>query len=276
MKGRGRNWCYTLNNYTEDDITNLLNLFDTRDDVGYHIFGEEIGEEGTPHLQGYIRFTKALRFANVKTILGDRAHIEQRRGTDKQAADYCKKDGKYHEFGMINTTVNQWKRIRELEAEGDYFTIAEEFPAAYHRYHHAILDECTQRDDLPEYPGDLKDKNFWYYGPPRTGKSTRARSLARPVYLKNPNKWWNGYRRQPIVLLEDLDPECTKYLIQHLKIWADRFPFSAEVKGGHISISPNDYKLVVTSNYSMEECFHGIDLEALKARFSVCHFDKFP
>lgn len=46
-------WCYTLSNYTEDDVIYLRTLhLDGRNKVVYHIFQQEIAPEtGTPHLQ---------------------------------------------------------------------------------------------------------------------------------------------------------------------------------------------------------------------------------
>lgn len=38
------------------------------------------------------------------------------------------------------------------------------------------------------------------------------------------------------------------------------------------SLTP-DYHLVVTSNYPIEECFEGVDAEAIAARFEVLKFN---
>lgn len=58
-------------------------------------------------------------------------------------------------------------------------------------------------------------------------------------------------------------------LVQHLKIWADRYPFTAEIKGGSIAISPS-FTLIVTSNYEPGLCFHSPqDVEAIERRFTV-------
>lgn len=42
-----RNYCFTLNNYKEEDIEKLL-----KSDVKYITFQKEVGDSGTPHLQG--------------------------------------------------------------------------------------------------------------------------------------------------------------------------------------------------------------------------------
>lgn len=81
-----RAWCYTLNNYTDGDIIKLESLEALR-----HVCSREVGESGTPHLQGYIRFAKPCRFSWWKNQFPS-LHVEQRRGTEIEAVQYCLKD----------------------------------------------------------------------------------------------------------------------------------------------------------------------------------------
>lgn len=83
-----RSWCYTLNNYTPDEEESVRRI----KDVVIHWASREVGESGTPHIQGYLRFSKPCRLAALKKIL-PRAHFEMRMGTEAQAANYCIKDG---------------------------------------------------------------------------------------------------------------------------------------------------------------------------------------
>ena len=52
-KHRARSWCFTLNNYTPDDIKIFSSIKDCK-----FTFQEEVGEVGTPHLQRIISFQK--------------------------------------------------------------------------------------------------------------------------------------------------------------------------------------------------------------------------
>ena len=54
-----RNWCFTLNNYTENEIKQLKN--DIPILCAKFVVGIETGENGTPHLQGYIKLHKKKR-----------------------------------------------------------------------------------------------------------------------------------------------------------------------------------------------------------------------
>jgi len=46
-------WCLTLNNWTQSEHEFLSSAF-SQDESKLFIIGKEIGEEGTPHLQGYV------------------------------------------------------------------------------------------------------------------------------------------------------------------------------------------------------------------------------
>lgn len=139
---QGKRWCFTLNNPTEDEEQELANK---AGEVKYLIFGRERGENGTPHLQGFVIFNSNQRLRAVRVFIR-RAHWELARGTNQEAADYCKKDGEFDEFGEL--PVDRSGRRTDLEeiiAWGDEFErnngrpptspeVAKEQPQAYVRY----------------------------------------------------------------------------------------------------------------------------------------------
>ena len=100
-----------------------------------------------------------------------------------------------------------------------------------------------------------KPTSWFLWGKTGTGKTRRAFELAAnnsppTCYCKDPNnKWWDGYQGEEIVVIEEWEPknECTA---SKLKIWADRYPFAGEIKGGTLQkIRPR--KIIVTSNYTI-------------------------
>lgn len=120
VKARTRAWEFTLNNYTEDEVERITALSHLPT-VERMVVGKEIGKErGTPHLQGYIRFTQPVRFAWWKNQF-PRASVRKRAGTETVAATYCKKEGNVIIDKGVNCdedlSVTRGKRSREDELD---------------------------------------------------------------------------------------------------------------------------------------------------------------
>jgi len=85
-------YCFTLNNYTDGEYNDLKTFFiEKKYD---YIIGREIGESGTPHLQGYVYNRGKLYFNGLKKIC-NRLHIEKAKGNPQQNYKYCSKDGNF-------------------------------------------------------------------------------------------------------------------------------------------------------------------------------------
>jgi len=113
--------------------------------------------------------------------------------------------------------------------------------------------------------------NVWIYGPTGTGKSFLARRMFEDDFYAKiaSNKWWDKYVGQKNVLIEDFD-QAHAYQAYYLKIWADRYAFPVEIKNGADFIRPE--RIIVTSNYSIRECFpNKQDYEPLERRFKQLH-----
>jgi len=87
---RARRWCFTLNNYTTEEVAQLHSTFDH----AQWIFGREVGKEGTQHLQGYVEWKNACSFIQMKKRI-PRAHIELAKGSKEDNYKYCSKDGDF-------------------------------------------------------------------------------------------------------------------------------------------------------------------------------------
>jgi len=116
---RAVNWCFTLNNYTPAEEDHIKTLGDHAD-VVYCIAGrEEGGNTGTPHLQGFIKFTGRTSMARAKTILGaDRVHLETARNVIA-SIQYCEKEGNFFETGVRPATNGQGQRTDLMEFKRD-------------------------------------------------------------------------------------------------------------------------------------------------------------
>lgn len=273
MSTRKRDYCFTINNYTDADLEELHKLEeDSR--VRYLIVGKEVGAEGTPHFQGYVYFHTQIAFTTVKKMLS-RAHFEPCRGNVDQNVAYCSKEGDFYEKG--EKPLNQ-KRKGELGKEywEEQFNLAKK----------GRVDECDPKLKITHFnslnaisarfapmPEDNEFiDNCWYYGETGTGKSRKARDDNPGAYLKMCNKWWDGYNGEEVVLMEDFDKNH-HVLGHHLKIWADRYAFPAEVKGSKVNLRPR--KIIVTSNYHPKDIWgdQPQTLEPILRRFNVTHFN---
>ena len=93
-KKQYRNWVFTVNNYGATDIQ-IFGEVECR----FVCYGKEVGESGTPHLQGLIIFDKRGKtLAGLKKV-HPTAHWEPMKGTIDQAYAYCVKDGDVYERG---------------------------------------------------------------------------------------------------------------------------------------------------------------------------------
>ena len=144
------------------------------------------------------------------------------------------------------------------------------FSKLYAQYRGFAGEVHNQFAELEIMDGELQ--NEWLWGEAGTGKTRTAWEQNPNLYVKSINKWWDGYNDQETVLLDDWDPRH-EMLTQYLKTWADRYPFRAETKGSSMMIRPK--KIIVTSNYSIDQCFSNPeDAEAIKRRFHSVHFSR--
>lgn len=260
-KAMSRHWVFTLNN---PRFPNTVDFDDTMHT--YLIAGREMGENHVPHIQGYVAFITRKRLTGVKKWL-PRAHWEIMRGTPEQAATYCKKDGQFEEYGTLPLTVGQttkkrWDEGYESAKKRNFEEIPKDLLVKYyHNWKHIARDN-------PIIPNNLDQlENYWVVAPTGYGKSFYVRERWPDFYDKAPNKWWTGYKGQKTVLCDDFGPKQCEHLEWYAKRWCDVYPFKMETKGGGDDIRPT--RIVWTSQYQIDECFHGLVLDAMMRRMQI-------
>ena len=140
---QARHWIFTTNNYTDHHVQSYKGLVPR--EAEYITFGYEVAPEtGTPHLQGYIVFNRALRLRAVRTHLFG-SHVEVKRGTPEQARDYSQKEGVFEEEGQLPVQQGAREDITEFKLwVSKYYTdhgakpieaeYSVEFPGLFVRY----------------------------------------------------------------------------------------------------------------------------------------------
>lgn len=265
-------WAITCNNYTEEQLEEIKAWAQTN--CQYAVIGKEVAPTtGTKHLQIFIHLFQKKHGSTILALpFFTGAHIEVARGSDLQNHQYCTKEGDWWATGNIDPKQRAWTNVIEDYQKMQLRDFVKEHPKESVLHLRNLEQLKAQLNRTTEtWNGKLKDKNIWIWGEPGTGKSRWARnqSQTEKIFLKGPNKWWNGFQEgeHDIVLFEDF-PQDGKYLAQYMKIWADRYCFTAELKGSSTLINPGRYNLIVTSNYSINQVFEGVDAEAIKRRFT--------
>lgn len=242
-KTRLRNFCFTLNNYKPDQIESLKKY----EHFKYLIFGKEIGESGTPHLQGYAELKKQTSFNVVRKYMFN-AHIEARHGTPQQASDYCQKEDKEPYIDGIMSNPGKRTDIEDIKTmanEGaSLYQVMTECPASWR-----FLSATRLYMNLAANRGVQKHRNIEVtviYGVSDSGKSHYVTEREPQDLYWVPNsagKWFDGYDGQEAILFDDFYGEID------FSFWLrllDKYHLMLPVKG---SFTPARYtRVYITSN----------------------------
>jgi len=101
---RARRWCFTLNNYTDNEYSHIHTTFLAKKWV--YVMGKEIGENNTPHIQGYVENKHVIDFNTLKKI-NNRWHLEKAKGSKEDNYKYCTKDNQYDTNIVINLSFKE-------------------------------------------------------------------------------------------------------------------------------------------------------------------------
>ncbi|WAK78045.1 replication associated protein [Miresoil virus 169] len=241
---------------SEDETIKALH----EDGCLWYLYGIEVcPTTKRTHLQGMSSHKKSTRWSSVRNL----CHVEKCQDPLK-SIEYCKKDGKSSEWGD-QPVFDRTKR--KLTVKNLAFMTKDEWGDLTPCTYNAAVKAHSSYTLKFQSPIQTEDcRGIWLYGQPGVGKSHQARSTYPNAFIKSQSKWWDGYEGQKAVILDDLDSDC---LGHYLKIWADKWPCTGEIKGGTVPLLHN--KLVVTSNKSPQILFANDQIlaEAVARRFEV-------
>lgn len=251
-------WIGTLNNYSEQDVTNWRKFIGEH--CSYGIWQREVGEQGTPHIQAYICLLRKQRLSFLKKRCSSRWHWEIRRGTHAEAKEYCSK-----EDTRAQGTEPEESGVEP--AQGSRTDLAE--------FTRRIIDGACDRELLDEFPsafllhsariarirGVMRPRAEYrapevviYYGDTDTGKSRAVfEEIGESNYWKaipGSSKWFDGYENQSLVWFDDYRGELPFGTLLNI---TDGFGTTAEVKGGTCWFKPE--KIWFTANDHPEQWY---------------------
>lgn len=200
---RANSWCFTINNYTDADCAAVEAL--TAEAV-YLVCNKEVGEQGTPHLQGYVKM-KSTRTRKSMSKKLPRASLRAADGTAQQNRDYIYKvndpkqrveevwlelgeipqQGKRTDLQIMREAIAEGANIRELvhRVQGTQAVRSAELLMKY-----------------IEQKRNFKTEVMWFYGPDALDNEEAAIAwLGDDYYHTQSLKWFEGYDAHENVLL---------------------------------------------------------------------------
>ena len=281
---RGRAFCVTI--HAPEDHPERVDAFKAQPWT-YYILGKEVcPTTGSSHLQGFGYLNQKCSEASIrKRLPGIHVEAKSPHSTFKQAIDYCsKQDNGPEVWGvppMDPRTKGEgqqqlWAETLEHARRGERELIHPRIQFLHYQnidYHRAAALQSQRFDPV-------LTKHLWCWGKTGTGKSKWVRDTYDPqqegkFFLKGSGKWWDGYANQEVVLIEDWGLSHVKEIgADLLKIWADVYPFQAEIKGRAFQrIRPK--LIIVNSNYKPDELWSDDrELQPLLRRFELREFVK--
>lgn len=253
---KNRGWIFVLNNYTEEEWLGIKDWPGSEEEITYLVCGKEVGPKcGTPHLQGYVRWKNARCFNSMKKLL-PKAHWAPAKASDYDNLVYCSKDGDFFDYGQ---KPKQGKRtdlisIRDRILEGERVDdIIMEKPHLGHQYGRTMdrMEDITMRKKFR----NVMTEGLWIWGDTGVGKSQMAFKEYTPethYVWPNDGKWWDGYRQQDTVVLNDFRGEIPYNMLLQLVDWCPMWvPRRSREPMPFIS-----KRVIITSSLPPERIYH--------------------
>lgn len=249
---------FTINNYDMEEFTGLCDTLAQYSK--FAVVGREVGDSGTPHLQGAVVLQKQTAFSTVKRWM-PRAHIEVMRGSPHDSFVYCTKEdrtawtcGELPQPGKRSDLVDAVDDIKDgltmMEMADKHGTIVVKYFKGL-----TVLRSLLATQRSPDNP----IRFFWLCGPTGTGKTRdawnygctnfgEAESLILPDSTLH---WFDGYDGQKCVIVDDFRAKGVNFA--WLLRLCDRYPIQVPFKGGFVKWGPE--VIIITSPFGIRETF---------------------
>lgn len=265
---QSKTWDFTVNNYSDAD-KQLLESWSN--EVTRGIASTEVGDSGTPHIQGRVTFKRTYRASALKKM-APTWHWEK----TMCAQDYLypmkagsvlfwnvdnRKQGKRSDLeaacAIIKEDPKNWRK-----------RVWEEHPEVYAKFHRGLNEgyAVQQSFDHADEPRYFEPEVHVRWGEPRTGKTRYVydNHPLHEIWVKPNTDRFCGYRGQPVALFDDFYGgiqygEMLKLL--------DRYPYYVDQKYGGAQWRPRI--IYITSNAHPNDWYKNIaDKRALFGRFT--------
>lgn len=255
-KRRARHTCWTLNNWTPQElqIVRAYAIHEPR----YMCWSQEVGDEGTPHLQGYTAWDNPRSLNKFKDAISSRLHYEPyTKGTAQQNRNYClgmvekkgfKQNPTFEEVGELPEQGERtdWKNALTQLDSGNHITeVVQTQPQLL-----PSIRALERYKQLTLKPRHRNVEVIYLTGAAGAGKSKWAWDNYPDLYSKPEGQWFDGYSGQTTILLDDFYGDIP--YPQLLKI-LDKYPLQVPVKGGFVHAQWE--RVIITSNLTLDKLY---------------------
>jgi len=263
---RYKNFVFTLNNYTEEEYTWITTTFPEW--CTWLCVAKEVGESGTPHLQGACVLKKRTTRSTIARLEGfKRAWHHQMNGKPEHSLAYTSKQDKSpFVFGEF-ATRGQGRRndlastTKEILAGKNMAELAKEDVA------HAVVIVKYHKglqflNNLVQVRRTEKPRVYWLHGPTGVGKTRIAHEFAQHMEIpadrqhiwisRGTFQWFDGYDGQPLAIMDDFRSKQLPNFAYLLRL-LDRYDMAVPFKGGFTEWRPK--VIIFTCPMSPDVCF---------------------
>lgn len=274
---RRRRFCLTLNTPTTVECVAWTTLLLEGDEapeaknLTFLIVQTEKGDGtddtpvGTIHYQAYCEFKKAISWAQVKKIFGDRVHIINSRGSSAANIIYCTKNATRYtggatcvrgQWGIAKRGGNPTMAAIEIQNGAKLEEIDRNYPALV-MMHGAKIEGYIAH---AKGPRTEKPKVTILYGLTGCGKSQYCmETFGTDAYWVTPpdsgRVWWGHYMCEDICIFDDFHEKW--FPLTHMLRVLDSTPLMVAPKGGQVPF--NSGHLVFTSNVDPRDWYSNYD-----------------
>lgn len=229
---------------------------------------------GRLHFQFFVEFRDKVRLPQARRYLSSTSGtpftgwLEPARS--ERALEYCRKErsriGGSIEYGLRGGKTGTPARLTEVLAlmqnGTSFLDVSTMYPDLVSR-NKQLIQSWEAYYDRPRDSSSMPTVEC-YYGHTGSGKSWKAFIDHPDAFRKMPGKWWDGYKGEKVVIIEDFKPPSESdwktgggeqiQLDEWLRI-LDRYPHKIQYKGGTKQLQATHF--IFTSNYEPSGWFTG-------------------
>lgn len=271
-----RGWCFTLHNYTPENVERGRRWLETPECIGISAGFEICPQTGTPHLQGYVRLNCSVRKGHFRKIIGPNGKGKtdwvcfKANGDWVSNAKYTLKDKNVCWYKPppaghqgVRTDLDEFKaaikrKADDVELFEKHLPVIAKYPRLEMRLKQSFLKAETR---------EFRDVQvIVHWGKTGTGKTRKPYEEGAYLFDDFENGWWDGYEGESVICLDEFYGGIK---FSSLLRWLDGYQLRLKIKGGFTYAQWS--KVYITSNVHPDQWYPNVLDErknALYRRFS--------